>query len=170
MTITTEHQCHDSNTADARRRRRRAVRVAFAGATGIAVLALFATAWPGAAESTVASGQVRLVDQTIQLPPNIAAALPSWVAPLLQRVEGSGGDDSSVGTDDSTVSTDDSDLQQQLLQQQQDQDEAQLSENNAIQSMLQSEQQAEEQNDQAEQQFTQDELQAQQTEQEADQS
>jgi hypothetical protein len=170
MTIPTEHQCHDSNTTDARRRRRCATRVAVAGATGIAVLALFATAWSGADESTVASGQVGLVDQTIQLPPNVAAALPSWLTPLLQQVDDSAGDDSSVGTDDTTANNDDSELQQQLLQQQQDQDEAQLSENNAIQSMLQSQQLAQEQNDQAEQQFTQDELQAQQDEQEADQS
>jgi hypothetical protein len=168
MTIPTEHQCHDSNTADARRRGR-ATRVAVAGATGIAVLALFATAWSGADESTVASGQVRLVDQTIQLPPNVTAALPSWLTPLLQQVDDSGGDDSSVGTDDTAVDNDDSELQQQLLQQQQDQDEANLSEQNAIQSMLQSEQLAQEQNDQAEQQFTQDELQAQQDEQQADQ-
>ena len=170
MTIPTEHRRHDSNTADMRRRRRRATRVAVAGATGIAVLTLFATGWSGADQSTVASGQVRLVDQTIQLPPNVAAALPSWVTPLLQQVDGGGGDDSSAGLDDTTVNNDDSALQQQLVQQQQNQDEAQLSENNANQSMLQSEQLAQQQNDQAEQQFTQDELQAQQTEQEADQS
>ncbi len=144
------------------------MRVAVAVASGVAVLALFATAWPGGAEPTVTSGQVRLVDQTVALPPNVATALPSWVMPLLQQVDDSSGDDSSVDTDDSTASTTDNELQQQLLQQQQDQDEAQLSENNAIQSMIQSEQQAELQNDQAEQQFTQDELQAQQTEQEAD--
>src|SRR6476620_11036583 len=124
MTTTTESP--GTTTAKVRRRRRRAMPVAVAGATGIAVLALFATAWPGADESTVASGQVRLVDQTVELPPNVVAALPSWVMPLLQQV-----DDSSVGSDDSIVSTDDSDLQQELLQQQQDQDEAQLSENNA---------------------------------------
>jgi hypothetical protein len=146
------------------------MRVAVAGASGIAVLALFATASPGTNESTVVSGQVRLVDQTIALPPNVAAALPSWVMPLLQQVDGSDGDDSSVGTDDSTVSTNDSELQQQLLQQQQDQDEANLAESNAVQSMLQSQQLAQEQNDQAEQQFTQDQLQAQQDEQQADQS
>jgi len=163
-------------SAEEHLRRCRATRVAVAGASAIAVLALFATAGPRADESTVASGQVRLVDQTIALPPNVAAALPSWVIPLLQQVDDSGGDDSSVGTADSTVSTDDStvnaddsQLQQQLLQQQQDQDEANLSESNAIQSMLQSQQLAQEQNDQAEQQFTQDELQAQQDEQQADQ-
>jgi hypothetical protein len=169
MTIAEENRCHHSSTADARPRRRRAAWVAVAGASGIAVLALFATALPGTNESTVVSGQVRLADQTIALPPNVAAALPSWVMPLLQQVDDSSGEDSSVDTDDSTASTDDSELQQQLLQQQQNDDEANLSENNAIQSMLQSEQQAQLQNDQAEQQFTQDELQAQQTEQEADQ-
>jgi hypothetical protein len=147
---------------------RRWRRLAVAGASGIAVVALFASGWPGADQSTVASGQVRLVDQTIALPPNVTAALPSWVMPLLQQVDADSsadGDDSSVGTDDSSAG----ELQQELLQQQQDQDEANLSENNAIQSMIQSQQQAELQNDQAEQQFTQDELQAQQTEQEANQ-
>jgi hypothetical protein len=140
------------------------MQMAVAGTSGIAVVALFAVAWPGADQPTVKTGQVRLVDQTVALPPNVATALPSWVMPLLQQIDESSGDDSSVETDDSTASTDDNELQQQ-----QDQDEAQLSENNAIQSMIQSEQQAELQNDQAEQQFTQDELQAQQTEQEADQ-
>ena len=162
MTITTQHQGHDSNTADAGPQRRRAVRVAVAGASGFAVVALFATAWPATDESTVASGQVRLVDQTIALPPNVAAALPSFGTALLQQVDDSSNDDSSVDNDDS-------EQEEQLLQQQQDQDEANLSENNAIQSMIQSEQQAELQNDQAEQQFTQDELQAQQTEQDANQ-
>ena len=152
--------------------------MAVAGASGIAVLALFAMAWPGADEPTVASGQVRLVDQTTGLPPNVGAALPSWVMPLLQQVDDAGGppssdssvdtDDSTAGTDDSIASTDDDEVQQQLPQQQQDQDEALLSENLANQSMLQSQQQAELQNDQAQQQFTQDELQAQQTQQEAD--
>jgi len=131
------------------------------GAGAIALLAFFGTVWSGADDWTVASGQVRVVDQTIQLPqlpPDVAAVLPSWLPPVLQQV------------DDSGVDNDDSEQEEQLLQQQQDQDEANLSENNAIQSMIQSQQQAEQQNDQAEQQFTQDELQAQQTEQEADQS
>jgi hypothetical protein len=178
MTTTTESP--DINTANAQRRRRRATQVAFAGATGIALLAFFGTAWSGTDESTVASGQVRLVDQTIQLPqlpPDVAAALPSWVPALLQQVDDSAGgddsgvstDDSSVGVDDTTVDNDDSEQEEQLLQQQQDQDEANLSENNAIQSMIQSQQLAQEQNDQAEQQAMQDELQAQQDEQQANQ-
>jgi hypothetical protein len=169
----------DTNAAKAQRLRRRAMAAIVGGAGAIALLAFFGTACSGNAETTVASGPVQLVDQAIQLPqlpPDVTAALPSWVAPLLQQVDGSGGGDSSAGTDDSdagtddtTVDNDDSEQEAQLLQQQQDQDEANLSENNAIQSMIQSQQQAQQQNDQAEQQFTQDELQAQQDEQQADQ-
>jgi hypothetical protein len=151
MIITTQHQCHD-HSADARRRRRRAIGMIVGGAAAIALLALFDTGWPDSNDTTVASAPVHLVDQAFVLPGSSPTAVANSPTPRVQEVD------------------DDSDLQQQLLQQQQDQDEAQLQENNAIQSMIQSEQQAQEQNDQAEQQFTQDELQAQQTEQQADQS
>jgi hypothetical protein len=152
MTITTQHQCHDSDTADARRRRRRAIGMIVGRAATIALLALFDTGRAGANDTTVASGPVHLVDQAFVLPGSSPTAAANSPTPRVQEVD------------------DTSDLLRQLLQQQQNQDQAQLSENNAIQSMIQSEQQAEEQNDQAEQQFTQDELQAQETEQEADQS
>jgi hypothetical protein len=65
-------------SADGRRRRRRATHVIFAGAAAIAMLALFdATASLGTDETPVASGSVRLVDQTtdapgLPLPPGVA--------------------------------------------------------------------------------------------------
>lgn len=66
MTTTTE--CPDIRSPDARRRRRRAMGVVVGGAAAIALLAFFGTGWPGAADTTVASGPVQLVDRATEAP------------------------------------------------------------------------------------------------------
>ena len=66
MTTTTE--CPDIRSADARRRRRRAVGLVVGGAAAIALLGLFGTAWPGPADTTVASAPVQLVDRATEAP------------------------------------------------------------------------------------------------------
>ena len=66
MTTTTESPNLDS--APARRPHSRAMTVIVGGAAAIALLALFGTTGPGAAETTVASGPVQLVDQATTAP------------------------------------------------------------------------------------------------------
>jgi len=66
MTTTTE--CPDINSTKARRR---AMGVLVAGAAAVALFALFGTAWPGAAETTVASAPVQLVDQATAPTPRV---------------------------------------------------------------------------------------------------
>jgi hypothetical protein len=63
--MTTTEECPHINSIKARRR---AMGVLVAGAAAIALLALFGTTWPGAAEATVASGPVQLVDQATAPP------------------------------------------------------------------------------------------------------
>ena len=50
---------------------RRAMGVLVAGAAAVALFALFGTAWPGAAETTVASAPVQLVDQSTAPTPRV---------------------------------------------------------------------------------------------------
>jgi preprotein translocase subunit SecF len=66
MTTTTESP--DINSATARRPRHRAIAVIVGGAATIALLAFFGTTGAGAAETTVASGPVQLVDQESTAP------------------------------------------------------------------------------------------------------
>jgi hypothetical protein len=87
MTITREHQCHDNNKADARRRRRRAMGVIVAGPAAIALLALFGTGWAGADETQVASGPVHLTGRVTELPANGPAASPNSLTPRIQLVD-----------------------------------------------------------------------------------
>ena len=63
MNTTTD--CPDIISAKAQRR---AMGVLVAGAAAVALFALFGTGWPGAAEATVASGPVQLVDQATAPP------------------------------------------------------------------------------------------------------
>jgi hypothetical protein len=69
------------NSADRRRRRQRLTHVVFAGATAIAMLALFDAASLGTTALSVASGPVRLVDQTADLsaPPPLSPLVPAGV-------------------------------------------------------------------------------------------
>jgi hypothetical protein len=149
MTTTIDHQRHEFNPAGARRRQIRVMQVIFAGAATVAMFALFDAARPGAAETIVTSGPVRLVDQATDLPAPAAAPFGPQFPQAGPNVVGNGG---------FAADADDDDAQQQAeqAQQQADQEEQQ-----ATQQMDQ------ELNDQAEQQFVQDELQAQQTEQQA---
>jgi hypothetical protein len=87
MTISREHQCHDSNTADARRRRRRTTGLIVAGPAAIALLALFATGGPGADETSVASAPVHLIDQAFVLAGNSPTAMPDSPTPRLRLVD-----------------------------------------------------------------------------------
>jgi hypothetical protein len=63
MNATTEGPGINSTTA-----RRRAIGVLAACAAAGALLAFSGTDWPGTAETTVASGPVRLVDQATEAP------------------------------------------------------------------------------------------------------
>jgi hypothetical protein len=141
MTTTIDHQWHEINSADARRRQIRVVQVIFAGAATITMFALFNAARPAAPETVVASGSMRLVDQATDLPAPAAAPFGAQFSQTPPSVIGGFAAD--------------------------DDDQAQLQEQLAQQETQQAEQQAEEQNEQAEQQAMQDELQAQQTEQQA---
>jgi hypothetical protein len=87
MTITREHQCHDNNTADARRRRRRATGLIVAGPAAIALLALFATGGPGADETSVASAPVHLIDQAFAPPGSSPTASPNSLTPRIRLVD-----------------------------------------------------------------------------------
>ena len=94
-----DHQRHQINPADARRRQIRVMQAIFAGTATIATLALFSAAKPGHAESAVASGSsVRLVDQAADLPaPATAPFGPQFPRTALNMV-GNGG----LATDDNT--------------------------------------------------------------------
>jgi hypothetical protein len=63
--MTTTAESPDINSTKARRR---AMGLLVAGAAAVALFALFGTAGPGAAETTVASGPVQLVDQATAPP------------------------------------------------------------------------------------------------------
>jgi hypothetical protein len=94
-----DHQRHQINPADARRRQIRVMQAIFAGTATIATLALFSAAKPGHAESAVASGSsARLLDQATDLPaPATAPFSPQFPQTALNMV-GNGG----FATDDNT--------------------------------------------------------------------
>jgi hypothetical protein len=62
MTATARHQCHQIDAAAARRRRSQILRLAFAGATTLATIALFDAARPDTTPTMPGSGSVRLTD------------------------------------------------------------------------------------------------------------
>jgi hypothetical protein len=97
MTTTIDHQRHEINPADARRRQIRVMQVIFAGAATVATVALFSSAQPGHAESAVASGSsVRLVDQATDLP--ATAPFGTQFPQTAPNMVGNGG----LATDDNT--------------------------------------------------------------------
>jgi hypothetical protein len=63
-----DQQWHEIASADRRCQRRRVTQVIFGGATAIAMLARFDAAPLGTGGTTVASGSVRLVNQTTDVP------------------------------------------------------------------------------------------------------
>ena len=63
MKTTINDQVHEMNSVQRRRRQIRVAQVIFAGAATAATLALFNVAPSGGAQTDVASGSVRLVDQ-----------------------------------------------------------------------------------------------------------
>jgi hypothetical protein len=77
METTPPQQTHETRSADARRRQRRALQVIFAGAATVAALALFNAAHPGDAGTVAAPASVRLADQATALPNGGLAADPS---------------------------------------------------------------------------------------------
>ncbi len=185
MTTTIDHQWHEINSADARRRKIRMMQAILAGAATIATLALYSATWHGDAETVVASGSVRLVDQATDMPAPAPAPLdpqfpqipqillnqfPQIPQALLNAVGDGGFAADSDDTDDSTQQRE-NEQQDELNQQQSEQNEAEANQatQQAEQQMQQSEQQAEQQNEMAEQQAQQDEQQAQMDEQQAGQ-
>jgi hypothetical protein len=66
MNTTTEPS--DINTTEAQRRRCHAIGMIVCGAAAIALFAFVGTTWPGAPESTVASGTVQLMDSATPAP------------------------------------------------------------------------------------------------------
>jgi flagellar biosynthesis GTPase FlhF len=182
MTTTIDHQWHEINSADARRRKIRVMQAIFAGAATIATLTLYSAAWPGDAETVVAPGSVRLVDQATDLPaPAPAAVDPQFPQTLLNQFPqipqtllnavGDGGFAADSDDNDDSTQQRENEQQDELNQQQSDQneDEANQATQQAEQQMQQSDQEAEEQNEMAEQQAQQDEQQAQMDEQRAGQ-
>jgi hypothetical protein len=91
MKTTIDHQKHEINSADARRRQIRAMQVMFAGAATIATLALFNAARPGDAETVAASGSVHLVGQATDLPAQATAPFGPQFAQTAPGTVGSGG-------------------------------------------------------------------------------
>jgi hypothetical protein len=72
MTPLTPSEFHRINTTGARRRQLRTMQLIFAGAAAVGMLALFNATPPGATQSVLASGSVRLVDQAFpQTPPGL---------------------------------------------------------------------------------------------------
>jgi hypothetical protein len=99
MTPTFDHQRHEINPADARRRQIRVTQVIFVGAATIATLALVSAAQPGHAESAVAAGSsVRLVDQATDLPAPANTPFGPQFRQTAPRMVGNGG----FATDDNT--------------------------------------------------------------------
>ena len=98
MTTTIDHQWHEINPADARRRQIRVMQVIFAGAAAIATLALFAAAPLGTGETTVASGSVRLVDQATDRPVPATAPFGPQFPQTAPNMVGNGG----LAADDNT--------------------------------------------------------------------
>ena len=82
-----EHNSRDINTADARRRRCRAMGVIVAGPAAITLLALFGTGWAGADETQVAAGPVHLTARVTELPANGPAASPNSLTTRIQLVD-----------------------------------------------------------------------------------
>jgi len=83
MTTPVDHQWHEANSADGRCQRRGVGQVIFAGAAAIAMLALFDATAPLGTGETVASGSVRLLDQTTDMPappPSPGLPLPPGTA------------------------------------------------------------------------------------------
>jgi hypothetical protein len=108
MTTTIDHQRHEINPADARRRQIRLMQVIFAGAATIATLALFSAAQPGHAESAVASGSsVRLVDQATDLPAQATAPFGPRFPQTAPDMIGNGGFASDDNTSTSNGGGDD---------------------------------------------------------------
>lgn len=141
MTPTITQQGRKFHSADQPRQQLRVMQIILAGAAAIAMLALFDVGRPGAAQTELASGSVRLADMTADLPAPAtarAARLYSQNPPNLVDSAGFAADD----TDDQA--------QQQAQQQ-----------------MQQAEQQAEQQQELANQQAQQAEQQGLQTEQQA---
>ncbi len=99
MTTANDHQRYEIESADARRRQIRLIKVIFAGAATIATLVLFNAARPGDAATVVAAGPVRLVDLVTDLP---APATDPFGAQLLQTPP--------EALSDSGFATDDNDL------------------------------------------------------------
>ena len=116
----------------------------FAGAAAIAMLALLDAARPDTTETMLGSGSVRLTDMAVDLPAPASGPAGLQFPQAPPNVSGGGG----FAADD-------------------DSDQAQQQEQLALQQMQQSEQQAEEQNEEAEQQFEQGMQQAQMDEQQA---
>ena len=87
MTMHKEHNSRDINTADAGRRRCRAMGVIVAGPAAIALLALFGTGWAGAEETQVAAGPVHLTARVTELPANGPAASPNSLTTRIQLVD-----------------------------------------------------------------------------------
>ena len=68
MTTAARHQCHQIDAAAARRRRLHIMRLAFAGAATLAMIALFDAARPDTTPTMIGAGSVRLTDLALAAP------------------------------------------------------------------------------------------------------
>jgi hypothetical protein len=90
---------HEINSADVRRRQIRLMQLIFAGAATVAALALF-SAGPTDPQTDVASGSVRLADQSTDLPAPAAASSGPQLPQAAPIGSGAAGSIIAVNDDD----------------------------------------------------------------------